>query len=386
MEENKTPQTTALTLPAITVDGIAVAEQDGLQTKAVSLVDEAISNKADLRVMEGFATLGRQSQTAASRFLDKPLSEIAKQTASGKTTIDAQILDLRAQVDDINPTSFKKKPIIRFLCSFGLGNTLVNRFVRSIYANAESIQQNIDKVGDGLKKSRVLILEDNATLAAMNEGLMEEVVKLRKNQLLGKAIAEEVQKRLDSAVDEQEVKLYTKLLHAVLTRVQDLYAMEQMMLQYRISITTTYDGNIMLADTIDRYVDIVVNAAQVGLAIRAAQESQARVIGLADDSRRMLEQLMEDTAEATKSGAKRISELASTPIVSPEKLQKTCDTIMEAMGEIQTSYQKGIENARAVIPQLEQMRDKVRNALPDDSPANAALPKEQAIDAVEVLR
>ena len=85
-------------------------------------------------------------------------------------------------------------------------------------------------------------------------------------------------------------------VHDVATRLQDLHAMQEVHLQYFVSIELTRQNNNRLGQAVDRTLTLATNVVTVGLAIQAALVRQARVKEATERTREFLGEMIVQNA------------------------------------------------------------------------------------------
>ena len=93
---------------------------------------------------------------------------------------------------------------------------------------------------------------------------------------------------LDDTEDTLKVERVRNALHDVAMRVQDLRTMEEVHIQFFVSIEMTRQNNNRLGQSVERTLALGSNVVMVGLAIQSALTRQKRVMEATQRTREFL--------------------------------------------------------------------------------------------------
>jgi uncharacterized protein YaaN involved in tellurite resistance len=144
-------------------------------------------------------------------------------------------------------------------------------------------------------------------------------------------------------------------MHDVALRAQDLRTMEEVHVQYLVSIEISRQNNNRLGQSIERTLSMASNVVTVGLAIQCALIRQKRVIEATRRTREFLGELVLANATAVRQHTREIGDLYSDPIIAAEKISQAHDELVEALKSASQLRQEGIAAARDNIARLNQL-------------------------------
>jgi len=127
-----------------------------------------------------------------------------------------------------------------------------------------------------LGEGRRLLARDNVELRKIYEQVEAQMLPVQKHAYLGELIMQELELALAGTTDPLKRERLQSVLHDVAMRVQDLRTMEQVFLQFFVSIDLTRQNNSRLAQSVERTLSLATNVVTVGLAIQTAMARQKR--------------------------------------------------------------------------------------------------------------
>ena len=117
----------------------------------------------------------------------------------------------------------------------------------------------------------MLPAEDNVELRRLYEDVEAQQQAIQRQMFLGELRCSTTSVRLLDATHEPlERDRIQAAVHDVATRLQDLHTMEEVHVQYFVSIELTRNNNHRLGQAVDRTLALATNVVTIGLAIQAA--------------------------------------------------------------------------------------------------------------------
>ncbi len=144
-------------------------------------------------------------------------------------------------------------------------------------------------------------------------------------------------------------------LHDVAMRVQDLRMMEEVHVQYFVSIELSRQNNNRLGQSVERTLSLAGNVITVGLALQAALMRQRNVLEATKRTREFLGTLIAANASAIKKHTQEIGDLYVNPVIAMDKITQAHNDLVESLDIADRLRQEGIQAARDNIAKLTQL-------------------------------
>ena len=332
-------------------------EQAGAQLdqRAREMADAVLADPGDRKLGRQVSAMGVREQQHASKeisLLKTRVGTMLKQLEGEGGEIPKTLVELRHTMDEINPQILGQPS--------GLSKILgrvpkVGKVLKRIAVKYESVQTQIDHIMNGLRHGKDKLLMDNAEL----EQLYEQVGVAQQGVQQSAYVGEMLWKALEDASVEvtepaQRQKLHA-MMHKVAMRVQDLRTMEQVNLQFFVSIDMTLQNNDALCDQIDRTVMVTQSLLTVGLAIQAALANQKQIASAVRQVQDSTAAMLEANAAAIGRQTTEIGEMQNNPVIALDRVKNAYETLVGAMDEMEKIRMAGTEKARSGIAELTRM-------------------------------
>jgi uncharacterized protein YaaN involved in tellurite resistance len=138
-------------------------------------------------------------------------------------------------------------------------------------------------------------------------------------------------------------------------RVQDLRTMEEVHVQFFVSIEMTRQNNNRLGQSVERTLALGTNVVMVGLALQVALVRERDVMRATQRTREFLGDLILANAAAIKRHTEEIGDVYNSPVIALEKITQAHNDLIEAMDLADRLKQDGIDAARENIAKLSQL-------------------------------
>jgi uncharacterized protein YaaN involved in tellurite resistance len=332
-------------------------EQSGRQLaeKADELAAAVLAEPGDRKVTRQVSAMGVREQQRASKeigLLKTRVGTMLKQLDGEGGEIPKTLIELRHTMDAINPQVLGQPSGIAKWLGKAPG---VGKVLKRIAVKYESVQSQIDHIMNGLRHGKDKLLMESAEL----EQLYDQVYMAQQGVQQSAYVGELLWNKLDdSAVEVSEPAQRQKLqamTHKVAMRVQDLRTMEQVNLQFFVSIDMTLQNNDSLCDQIDRTVMVTQSLLTVGLAIQAALASQKQIASAVKQVQDSTAAMLEANAAAIGRQTAEIGEMQNNPVIALDRVKNAYTTLVGAMDEMEKIRSAGTEKARAGIAELTRM-------------------------------
>ena len=332
-------------------------EQAGAQLdqRAREMAEAVLEDPGDRKLGRQVSAMGVREQQHASKeisLLKTRVGTMLKQLEGEGGEIPKTLIELRHTMDEINPQVLGQPS--------GLSKILgrvpkVGKVLKRIAVKYQSVQTQIDHIMNGLRHGKDKLLMDNAEL----EQLYEQVEQAQQGVQQSAYVGEMLWKALeDASVEVAEPAQRQKLqamMHKVAMRVQDLRTMEQVNLQFFVSIDMTLQNNDALCDQIDRTVMVTQSLLTVGLAIQAALANQKQIATAVRQVQDSTAAMLEANAAAIGRQTAEIGEMQNNPVIALDRVKNAYETLVGAMDEMEKIRAAGTEKARSGIAELTRM-------------------------------
>ncbi len=340
-------------------EGMADDEAQELKHRAVDLATrlEEASGSAELQMVDSMSSLGIRVQRDTGTELELLRTRVGEMLTSdgAGSQISRELVDWRLALDQINPHELSQRGLMRRV--FGVipfveRLTPVLRVLEKIAIRYESVSKQVEVLEVKLRQGRAMLARDNLELRKLYEQVETQQQPIQKNAYLGELIMGQLQVLVERTDDTLKVERVRNALHDVSMRVQDLRTMEEVHIQYFVSIEMTRQNNSRLGQSVERTLALGTTVVMVGLALQAALARQKRVLEATQRTREFLGNLIVANAATIKRHTAEIGDVYSSPVIAVEKITQAHNDLLEAMDMADRVKQEGIESARQNIARL----------------------------------
>ena len=321
---------------------------------------EAASGSTELEAIDSISNLGIQAQRSGASDMNllrvRVGDMMTREGAAGDVSKD--MAELRMTLNQINPHELDKKGVLARLASagpLGRGVNSVRRVLEQIAIRYEPVSQQITVIEARLREGRAMLAKDNIELRKLYEQVESQQLPVQNNAYLGELLMQELDTLSEQTVDPLKQERVRNALHDVSLRVQDLRTMEEVYVQFFVSIDMTRENNTRLGQAVERTLALGTNVVTVGLAIQMALARQNRVLEATQRTREFLGNLIVANAAAIKRHTTEIGDAYNNPVIAIEKLSQAHNDLVEAMDTADRLKQEGIDRARENIAKLSLM-------------------------------
>ncbi len=340
--------------------GLSEAEQQQLKERALALVDQLVesSGSREMELADSITSLGIQSQRRAGTELDLlkgRMGELLSQDGPGGQ-ISRELVDLRVTLEQINPHQAGKTwSAGRLLGKIPfLGNTAL-RTLEKIAIRYEPVSRQVSLIETRLRDGRAVLARDNVELRKLYEQVEEQQLPIRKNAYMAEVVMQQLSETLERTGDILRKERIRNVLHDLAMRVQDLRTMEEVHVQFFVSIEMTRQNNNRLGQSVERTLALGTNVVMVGLALQVALVRERDVMRATQRTREFLGDLILANAAAIKRHTEEIGDVYNSPVIALEKITQAHNDLIEAMDLADRLKQDGIDAARENIAKLSQL-------------------------------
>jgi uncharacterized protein YaaN involved in tellurite resistance len=308
-----------------------------------------------LAVLDEVTSVGVESQRNAGRQLELVKTRLATFLDAGGASKDIalELVDLREALDRINPELQQRSLWGRTvgMLPFMRDNAMV-RALKKVALRYEPVSKEITVIEGKLREGRTLLARDNVELRRLYEDVEAQQQAIQRQMFLGELLLHELDPLLDATHEPLERDRIQAAVHDVATRLQDLHTMEEVHVQYFVSIELTRNNNQRLGQAVDRTLALATNVVTIGLAIQAALVRQARVREATERTREFLGEMVVQNAGAIRRQTEEIGDLYNEPVIAMDKLVQAHHDLLAALDTASRLREDGIRTARQNIDEL----------------------------------
>jgi uncharacterized protein YaaN involved in tellurite resistance len=163
---------------------------------------------------------------------------------------------------------------------------------------------------------------------------------------------EELQALLVEVDEPIERERIQTAVHDVAVRLQDLHTMQEVHVQYFVSIEITRQNNSRLGQAVDRTLTLATNVVTIGLALQAALVRQKEVKEATERTREFLGEIITQNAAAIRRQTEEIGDLYNEPVIAMDKLAQAHQDLLSALDTASNLREQGVATARRNIDEL----------------------------------
>ena len=235
----------------------------------------------------------------------------------------------------------------------------------------EPVSKEVTVIEGRLREGRTLLARNDAELRRLYEDVEAQQQAIQRQAFLSELLLHDLTALLADTDDPFERDRIQAAVHDVATRLQDLRTMEEVHLQYFLSIELTRQNNHRLGQAVDRTLTLATNVVTIGLAIQAALVRQARVREATERTREFLGEMVVQNAGAIRRQTEEIGDLYNEPVIAMDKLVQAHHDLLAALDAASRLREEGIHTARRNIDELSvlarELTVNVQGLEPEDS-------------------
>ncbi|MGV7223268.1 MAG: toxic anion resistance protein [Nitrospinales bacterium] len=349
------------------IDNDMVKKLEDESKELVKQLGEA-SGSQELKLIDRIAGIGLKAQRTAGADLDLLQTRIRDMLTQGKTSdkISNELIGLRMALNAINPHELIRKNFASKLLSRFPFFRVFDPGIKALKKMAiryESVSNQVWIIEKKLREGRLMLTRDNLELRKLYEQIEEKQSPVQKNAYLGECIVQQLRDVIEHTQDPMKRNRLQNAMYDVSMRVQDLRTMEEIFLQFFVSIDLTRQNNSRLGQAVERTLTLATNLVAVGLAIQTALFRQKRVIDATQKTREFLGNLIVANAATIKQHTTDIGDVYNQPAIAIEKVTKAHIEIVEALEIAIQLKQKGIDNAQENVGKLTKMSSELQKRI-----------------------
>jgi uncharacterized protein YaaN involved in tellurite resistance len=351
---------------AATVDVSSADQMVKLDPQTVATIDTTVSGFVDTLLAldvhsEDFASkvrsvqdLGdkeiRDSANVSNRLLDRPVNAMTKGGLDKTGQISTSLLELRRQVEDLDPTKQGLLEPHKLLGIIPFGNKL-----RDYFQRYESAQTQLDKIIQSLFHGQDELRRDNAAVEQEKVNLWHVMQRLQEYAYMARKLDAAIAARVTEiqASDPERAKtLQDDLLFYVRQKVQDLLTQLAVSVQGYLALEVVRKNNIELIKGVDRATTTTVSALRTAVIVAQAMANQKLVLTQITALNTTTSNLIESTSELLKQQSSEIHDEAASATINVQKLQAAFANIYATMDAIDTYKVQALQTMQQTVDAL----------------------------------
>jgi uncharacterized protein YaaN involved in tellurite resistance len=337
--------------------GMSEEEAQKVKNEATDLVKRlsAASGSKELEILDSLSNMGMQAQRNAAGYLDLLKGRVSTFLADGGPSreIADGMRELRITLDQIDPHANPRTiwdRLYNIFPFFGMRNPV--RLLQKIALRYEPVSRQVTVIETRLRDGRTMLVRDNIELRKLFEQLEAQQPAIQRTAYLGELLMAHLNQILQNTPDAMKREKIRAGLHDVTMRVQDLRTMEEVHVQYFVSIEMSRQNNNRLGQAVDRTLTLSTNVITVGLALQSALIRQRTVMEATKRTREFLGTLIAANAASIKTHTQEIGDLYINPVIAMDKITQAHNDLIEAMDAADRLRQEGINVATENIAKL----------------------------------
>jgi uncharacterized protein YaaN involved in tellurite resistance len=352
-----TPTTTASTAPPEAMSADEVAEVRRHAGELVRSVRESTGSR-QLGALDEVGKIGLTSQRNAGRQLELVKARLSTLFDEGGASkeVASDLVELRLALDKINPSTERQRIGTRLLGAVPfLRHSALVRSLKKIALRYEPVSKQIVVIETRLRSGRTMLTRDNVELRQLYEDVESQQDAVQRQIFFGHVLLDELQALAGEVHDGREQDRIQTAVHDVAVRLQDLHTMQEVHVQYFVSIEITRDNNQRLCQAVDRTLSLATNVVTIGLALQAALARQKEVKEATERTRQFLGEVITQNAAAIRRQTEEIGDLYNEPVIAMDKLAQAHHDLISALDTASQLREQGVVTARRNIAELTQL-------------------------------
>lgn len=334
---------------------------------------DAIANMADDDIA--------RSAAVSNRLLDRPTNAMARGGIAGGSTVSNGLLELRRQVEALDPSRqgdlFGARKLLGII---PFGNKLVDYF-----RGYESSQTHLNSIIESLYHGKDELLRDNAAIDQEKENMWALMGRLEKWSYLAQQIDSSLTAKIDGITDPQRKKiLQEEALFRIRQKRQDIATQMAVDMQGYLALDLVRRNNVELVKGVDRATTTTVSALRTAIIVAQALTNQKLVLDQIQALNTTTSNLIESTSQMLHDNSIRVAQQAISSTVSIESLQKAFDNVLSTIDTIDNykvqavgAMEQTVNALNAQVARAQPYLDKERAKVVDSE--LSALPKDTEV-------
>jgi uncharacterized protein YaaN involved in tellurite resistance len=310
----------------------------------------------------------RSAASVSNRLLDKPMAAMQNGGLTQNSAVSRSLLDLRHQVEDLDPSTQGDLLSPRKL--LGILPFRTRSRVRDYFDKYRSSQHHIDAIITALYQGQDELQRDNASIEQEKANLWVAMGRLRQYSYLAQRLDSVLTAKIASleATDPDRARVLKEdMLFPVRQKNQDLLTQLAVSVQGYLALDIIRRNNLELVRGVQRATTTTIAALRTAVIVAQALADQKLVLDQIAALNTTTSNLIESTGETLHQQSADINAQAASSTVDVAKLQAAFQNVYATMDEIDSfrvgaldSMQKTIGALSAEVTKSQAYLDRAR--------------------------
>ena len=306
------------------------------------------------RKVESVSQMGnqeiRRSAEASNRFLDRPAAAMDRGPLGGNSKVSTSLVQLRRQVEDLDPTRQGLTGGRGFLSHLPFGNRM-----KDYFAKYQSAQSNLDAIIQALYHGQEELQRDNAAIEQEKVNLWQMKGRLEQYAYMASKLDEALEARvstLELSDAEKAKTLQEDVLFYVRQKRTDVLTQLAVNMQGYLALDLVRKNNQELIKGVDRATTTTVSALRTAVIVAQALTNQKLVLDQITALNTTTSNLIESTSVLRREQTGQVYSQAASATVDVQKLQTAFNNIYATMDMIDKFKVQALDNMRTTVNTL----------------------------------
>jgi uncharacterized protein YaaN involved in tellurite resistance len=369
-EQQTEPQEQALVLqppaavPAVTTKQAATTARvdeatsrqidEAVNSFVESLVGLDVHSPDFQRKVDSVSQMGnqeiRRSAEVSNRFLDRPAAAMDRGPLSGNSKVSTSLVQLRRQVEDLDPTKQGMMSQHRLLGVLPFGNRM-----RDYFSKYQSSQHNLDAIIQALYNGQDELQKDNAAIEQEKVNLWQMKGRLEQYSYMAQKLDEALEARirtLELSDPDKAKMLQEDVLFYTRQKRQDVLTQLAVNMQGYLALDLVRKNNVELIKGVDRATTTTISALRTAVIVAQALLNQKLVLDQITALNTTTSNLIESTSTMLRQQTGQIYNQAANATLDIQKLQTAFNNIYATMDMIDKFKVQALDNMKVTVNTL----------------------------------
>src|SRR3954449_2598340 len=296
----------------------------------------------------------RSAASVANRLLDKPMAAMQNGGLTQNSAVSRSLLDLRHQVEDLDPSTqgdlLSPRKLLGIL-PFGTRSR-----VRDYFDKYRSSQHQIDAIITSLYQGQDELQRDNASIDQEKANLWKAMGRLRQYSYLAQSLDAGLTAKIVSieAADPERARILKEdMLFPVRQKNQDLLTQLAVSIQGYLALDIIRRNNLELIRGVQRATTTTVAALRTAVIVAQALANQKLVLDQITALNTTTSNMIESTSKMLADNSASIQQQAASSTIGLPQLQAAFANIYATMDSIDTFKVAALDTMAATIGTLQ---------------------------------
>jgi uncharacterized protein YaaN involved in tellurite resistance len=359
-------------VPAVTTQQAAVSTKvdDATAKQIEQAVNAFVDSLVNLdphspefqRKVESVSQMGnqeiRRSAESSNRFLDRPAAAMDRGPLGGGSKVSTSLVQLRRQVEDLDPTRQGLAGGRGLLSHLPFGNRM-----KDYFAKYQSAQHNLDAIIQALYHGQEELQRDNAAIEQEKVNLWQMKGRLEQYSYMSTKLDEALEARvrtLELSDAEKAKTLQEDVLFYVRQKRTDVLTQLAVNMQGYLALDLVRKNNQELIKGVDRATTTTVSALRTAVIVAQALTNQRLVLDQITALNTTTSNLIESTSVLLREQTGQVYSQAASATIDVQKLQTAFNNIYATMDMIDKFKVQALDNMRTTVNTLQGEVDKAQ--------------------------